>query len=218
MALSRMTRIAAATPTQLVVSQRDLENRRVDRRPDTTPADPGMGTSATGTTQVAPPVEPPLEAPPAQAPTIPDSGATRTAVNNALSRIATFIPTEALALYMILLGIFVGTSSSRQYELKWGLFGAGVASIIFAVVAAYVASHRAGKKPEGKRYFSIFVLALASFTIYAMAIPDNPFESIQLPASLGVELNQIAAGLAAIAAFAFPTIAEWLGVPMSDSD
>ena len=70
--------------------------------------------------------------------------------------------------------------------------------------------------PEKGRFVKVAAFALVSFTIYAMAIPDNPFE--QVADALGINLNVVAGVLVLLTGFTLPRIAAWLDVPAEDAD
>ena len=156
-------------------------------------------------------------------PAIPTLKETRSNVNTALSAVATFIPSEVLALYMALLGLVIGTSEARQYGTKWSLFALGILLCLFAVFDGYMTARKAhaddaeaNPPPDTSRFVKIAVFAVVAFTIYAMAIPDTPFE--QLAGRLNLNLNLVGGVLALLAAFVLPTVASWLGVPAADAD
>src|SRR6478735_6490833 len=76
--------------------------------------------------------------------------ATKSAINTALSNIATFIPAEALALYLALLGLCIGTSEDRQYGLKWFLLAMGLVAVVVSVLDGLFAARKVYKEDQTK--------------------------------------------------------------------
>jgi hypothetical protein len=204
MSLARMARIAAA-PTINALSVEDV---------------PKEGTGAQ--LPVPPDGSPMPQAVPPTPQALPAS-ATNSGVNKSLSTVAAFIPSEALALYVALLGVFIGTSSDREYAAKWFIFALGLAVTCLAIFDGYVSARRVhAANPETTpapslgRFVKIVVFALIAFTIYVMAMPDNPFE--QLANDSDVNINAVSGVLALLAGFVLPMVASWLGVPARDAE
>ena len=124
---------------------------------------------------------------------------------------------------MALLGIVIGTTSEREYPVKGALFAVGVVVVIFTIVDGFVMARKAHANtpdgtpaPEKSRFVKVAAFALVSFTIYAMAIPDTPFEPVA--DALGITLNVVAGVLVLLTGFTLPRIAAWLDVPAEDAD
>lgn len=136
------------------------------------------------------------------------------AADSALERVVEWIPSEAVGIYIALLGLFSPTGNGR-----WVLFAIGVAVVCAVVlVNAAIVNKRglekwkkAGKKGEGpklsgRKLFWVVALTQVAFLTYAWALPNTPFTD-------WVDDATLVGGAAAIILAPFlPKIAELAGV------
>lgn len=100
----------------------------------------------------------------------PESNAT-SSVTTALETLAAFIPSEALATYIVGLSWFSPASRAEG----WGLLLVGGLSVVcFSVVAGLDRTAR----PSPRKMATVVSLALVSFVVYAGALPESPFQEL----------------------------------------
>lgn len=135
------------------------------------------------------------------------------AVESALESITQWIPTEVVAIYVALLGIFAPDESS----VKWAIFGVGAVSVLGFVLLnaalvnkkgaeAWAREDRPGTAPKlaGRRLALLFVVAMVAYVVWAFALPDTPF------LDLTDEATRIGGALVIIVSLAMPKISELL--------
>ncbi len=139
------------------------------------------------------------------------SAATRSAESgggdrsNALEKIVTFIPSEAIGLYIAGSGIMQPSSSVE----RWGLFLFATASIPLVYLLRYFETRGTSAAPgewNTRRGCWLLSFALLAFVVWGAAMPQSPFLEFH------PKMNQYAA-VAALALAAFMSkIAELLGL------
>ncbi|GAA3218257.1 hypothetical protein [Actinocorallia longicatena] len=98
--------------------------------------------------------------------------------STALSKVAAFIPTEAVAVYLALVAFF----NPDGDVMRWVVFGIGVVLVPVFYFLAYMNRRRAvgadGGAPEPSLRVTLLLLvfALLAFVAWAAAMPNNPFE------------------------------------------
>lgn len=116
---------------------------------------------------------------------------------SAVDTIATYIPSEILAVYVMMLGTIRPEPADRYTQ--WILFWVAVALLAFHITLTYILESRKspGDKIEhGKtRSVAVFVMAVAAFTAYVATLPDNPFLQWHSNASA---FGAVAAGILAV--------------------
>ncbi|OHT73808.1 hypothetical protein BKG66_06060 [Mycobacteroides chelonae] len=97
-------------------------------------------------------------------------------VEDFLVRLLLYIPGDIVALYLILAGFISG----RHSALAWGVFGFCLLCSVWAVLAGYSwAKRRQGAASEPKPWFRICAAPVA-FTVWAVSLPDSPFDALWL--------------------------------------
>ncbi|MEO5874388.1 MAG: hypothetical protein ABIS86_06065 [Streptosporangiaceae bacterium] len=99
--------------------------------------------------------------------------------DSALTRVAAFIPSEAVAVYLALWS-FIGPDTSTT---RWVVFAIGLALVPTFYLLAYLQRRRMvgvnqGEVPPQRSLrvvLLLLVFAMLAFTAWAMAMPDNPF-------------------------------------------
>ena len=143
--------------------------------------------------------------------------------SSALAQITTYIPSDVVATYVALQGIFTpGTN-----HLKWALFGIGVGLCIIlpvlnfftaknAEAGARAANAGAGAGDGGNtgqatlaKQTIVIALAVVAFTTYAMALPSSVFVSLFSTAELW------GAASALVLALIMPAVAGAFGITSS---
>lgn len=108
-------------------------------------------------------------------------------VQSALEKITQWIPSEAVALYITLVGLLALSGSTD----RWILFGFGVLSVIVFVCLntalinkegadKWKADNNQGPPPKmaRKRFIGLLGVSTFSFAVWALALPDTPFLSV----------------------------------------
>ena len=150
----------------------------------------------------------------------------------ALAQITTYIPSDVVATYVALLGIFSKGSDS----VKWGLFGVGVALCAVLPVLNFLSSRNtvsppadnspptppapapaapapaaqepgtADRTPTWGKQIGVIIMAIVAFTAYAMALPSTIFATVISAASLW------GAASALVLAALMPAVAGAIGI------
>ncbi len=150
----------------------------------------------------------------------------------ALAQITTYIPSDVVATYVALLGIFSKGSDS----VKWGLFGVGVALCAVLPVLNFLSSRNTVSPPAGNsaplppgqapaaqapaaqaprsgdrrptwgKQIGVIIMAIVAFTAYAMALPSTIFATVVSAASLW------GAASALVLAALMPAVAGAIGI------
>jgi hypothetical protein len=118
-----------------------------------------------------------------------------------IAQIATYIPSDVVATYVALEGIFPRGSET----VKWILFGVGIALCIALPMLNLITSDMSTATGWGKQVV-VIILAIVAFTAYAMAIPGSAF------ASLVPEATRWGAASALVLALIMPFIADAFGI------
>ena len=105
-------------------------------------------------------------------------------VESSLERIAQWIPTEAVGIYIALLGLITPDDA----DARWILFGIGVLLVVlFLVLNTALVNKRGAEewkkqgktgtppKLAGKRLRALLLLTLTAFVAWACALPATPF-------------------------------------------
>lgn len=98
----------------------------------------------------------------------------------ALTKVAAFIPSEAIAVYLALWAF----ADPRTDTSKWVVFGLGVALVVVFFFLAYFRRRRAvttdggPPAPSLRVMILMLVFALVGFVAWTMAMPGTPFEQI----------------------------------------
>lgn len=104
--------------------------------------------------------------------------------STALSQIATYIPSDVVATYVALQGIFYPGSSNT----KWVLFALGLGLCIALPILNWLAVKGAVAAPSTRASLRkqgiIIGMALIAFTAYAMALPGSVFGTVFSSAEL----------------------------------
>lgn len=131
-------------------------------------------------------------------------------LQSAIRLVAAYIPAEALAVYIAILGLLspgdtASTDDVRIIRVIALLLGIGV-----AVGVAYIAFKGGSltRKEQRRREVIVAVMAAVSFVIYAAAMPSFFYQGILLT----LPFSQWAALLAIITALVLPMIARGLKV------
>src|ERR1035438_9411506 len=150
----------------------------------------------------------------------------------ALAQITTYIPSDVVATYVALLGVFSKGSDS----VKWGLFGVGVALCAVLPVLNFLSSRNTVSPPAGNsaplppgqapaaqapaaqaprsgdrrptwgKQIGVIIMAIVAFTAYAMALPSTIFATVVSAASLW------GAASALVLAALMPAVAGAIGI------
>ena len=120
---------------------------------------------------------------------------------SAISQIATYIPSDVLATYIALEGIFPHGSRTA----KWVLFGVGVGLCVLLPMTNLISSNL--KTRDGwPKQIVVIVMAVIAFTAYALALPDTVFSSyVKDPSRLG-------GAAALVLALVLPSVASAFGI------
>ncbi len=145
--------------------------------------------------------------------------------NSVLSQVATYIPSEVVATYVALQGIFsTGSESTASEPTKWVLFGVGVALCVALPVLNFITTRQAvppaaeqavppaangAAAPKWSKQFIVIVMAIVAFTAYAMALPSTVFNDLFKSANLD------GAAAALVLAVLMPAIANAFQIKLS---
>src|ERR1022692_3146512 len=163
----------------------------------------------------------------------PASAVATQSQNSVLSQVATYIPSEVVATYVALQGIFsTGSASTASESTKWVLFGVGVALCVALPVLNFITTRQAAVSaaeqaaapaaeqavpaaangaaaPKWSKQFIVIVMAIVAFTAYAMALPSTVFDDLFKSANLG------GAAAALVLAVLMPAIANAFQIKLS---
>lgn len=182
-----------------------------------TRAAPSLAAAAYGpaTDEIRPAAPPAAAAPaaeatpavaPGEAAALPATAKRPSTAVDALSIIVAFIPTEAIGIYVALLGLI----QPESYLGKWMIFGIGVASIFVIIALNQIAKSRAAGAAFDRLLFIILsIFALLAFTAWSAALPGTPF------LELSTSATKIGAGGAIILAALLPKAASIVGIPVA---
>lgn len=99
------------------------------------------------------------------------SGKQDVAIQGALDKIASYIPSEVIGTYVAISGII----SSDTVVAKWIIFGFSIVLIpILTLIGNALAKKRGLAPPTPLSTFYIILLACVAFCAWAAALPDNP--------------------------------------------
>ena len=153
--------------------------------------------------------------------------------NSVLSQVATYIPSEVVATYVAVQGIFsTGSESTASEPTKWVLFGVGVALCVALPVLNFITTRQAAASaaeqaaapaaeqavppaangaaaPKWSKQFIVIVMAIVAFTAYAMALPSTVFNDLFKSANLD------GAAAALVLAVLMPAIANACQIKLS---
>ena len=163
----------------------------------------------------------------------PTSAVATQSQNSVLSQVATYIPSEVVATYVALQGIFsTGSASTASESTKWVLFGVGVALCVALPVLNFITTRQAAVSaaeqaaapaaeqavpaaangaaaPKWSKQFIVIVMAIVAFTAYAMALPSTVFNDLFKSANLD------GAAAALVLAVLMPAIANAFQIKLS---
>lgn len=131
-------------------------------------------------------------------------------LQSAIRLVAAYIPAEAIAVYIVILGILGPAAEATSDQVTTIRFISFLIGIIVAVALAFVTfkGRQLTRAEQRRREIIVAVLAAVSFAIYAAAMPSFFFRTDILTIPWG----QWAAILAIVVALAMPSIARALGV------
>jgi hypothetical protein len=120
---------------------------------------------------------------------------------SAISQIATYIPSDVVATYIALDGIFPHGSKVA----KWVLFGIGVGLCVLLPMTNLISSDLQTRDGWPKQIV-VIVMAIIAFTAYALALPDTVFSGyVKDPSRLG-------GAAALVLALVLPSVASAFGI------
>lgn len=139
-----------------------------------------------------------------------DSATPDSTLQSAIRLVAGYIPSEAIVVYIAVLGILSPSQDATTDEVTIVRIIAVVIGILVALGVAFVAfkGHQLTRREQRKREVIIGVIAAVAFVIYAAAMPSFFVKGTILTIPLG----QWAAILAIVTALSMPSIAKALGV------
>ncbi|GAB2844915.1 hypothetical protein GCM10022221_50270 [Actinocorallia aurea] len=129
--------------------------------------------------------------------------------DTALNRVAAFIPSEAVAVYLALWAFI----DPDEPLAKWTVFGVGLALVLAFYFLAYLQRRRAVAGVDGPPARSVGVtlvlllFAVVAFTAWAAAMPGNPFTQFTDQAV------KIGGGAIIVLGVLMPKVADVLGLP-----
>jgi hypothetical protein len=130
--------------------------------------------------------------------------------DTALTKVAAFIPSEAIAVYLALWS-FIGPDTTTT---RWVVFAIGLALVPTFYLLAYFQRRRVVGVNEGEAppqrnlrvVILLLVFAMVAFTAWAMAMPDNPF------LSLNDQALKVGGGSIIVLGILMPRVANVLGL------
>lgn len=139
-----------------------------------------------------------------------DSAAPDSTLQSSIRLVAAYIPAEAIAIYIAVLGLLNPTSTATSQDVTIVRFLCFVIGLTVAVALPFV-TFKGGsmtRREQRRRQVVVAVLAGTSFAVYAAAMPSFFFGA----AILSIGFSQWAAIAAILVALFLPTVARWLGV------
>jgi hypothetical protein len=124
--------------------------------------------------------------------------------------IATYIPSEAVALYLFALGVLIpvsGTPEGQVSAVKFIAFGVGLIAAIALVPAGFNAGTMATSEAR-RRVIVLMALSAVAFCLYSVATPAGPWDG----SMLGVPTTAWGGVIGGAFTLLAPIIAGWLGV------
>jgi hypothetical protein len=99
-------------------------------------------------------------------------------LDSALAKIAAYIPSEVIATYLAVLGIWQPDSKAE----RWACFGVNSGLLAALCVLGWALQRQAAptpaKRPTLQHLFWVFIIAAVAFVTYAMAVPGSAFTSV----------------------------------------
>jgi hypothetical protein len=133
----------------------------------------------------------------------------------ALRLIAAYIPSEALAVYLALLGILVpvaGTPGGQVFAVRLITFVVGLALVVSLVYLSYKPAPQETAATSNKKRFLLSVLAVIAFAAYSIATPGGILTDL---AFLGIASTIWGGAAAIVLALVLPYAADKLGLRAS---
>jgi hypothetical protein len=119
-------------------------------------------------------------------------------VQEALDKIADYIPAEALAIYVAALGILLPQTETE----RWATFAFGLGLVVIFTWLGL--TNRRRRKPQTRTFWWLLFFGFLAFTLYAGALPNSPFLTLTDAAT------RILSVAALVAAYVIPEAAERL--------
>jgi hypothetical protein len=139
-----------------------------------------------------------------------DTGQPDSTLQSALRLLTAYVPSEAMAVYIMLLGLLnpPPEATSQDVQLvRLVCYGMGILVAVGLTLITFK-GRTLTRREQRRRQLVVAVLAAVAFTTYAAAMP-----SFFLRATLlSLQLSQWAALLALIVAFVLPSVARLLNV------
>jgi hypothetical protein len=127
-------------------------------------------------------------------------------------RLAAFIPSEVVAIYIAMIGLFPSESST----VRWSLFAVGLVLVPLFSWLNFTARRRRIDPPLPARprvFIPLVLLAAVAYVGWAAALPSTPFLDFT------DEATRIGAAAVLILSFVLPRVADLLGLtPDSGAD
>jgi peptidoglycan/LPS O-acetylase OafA/YrhL len=139
-----------------------------------------------------------------------DSATPDSTLQSAIRLVAAYIPAEAIAVYIAVLGILSPATEATTDQVTAIRVISFLIGILVAVALAFVTfkGKQLTRAEQRRREIVVAILAAVSFAIYAAAMPSF---FIKTPI-LTIPWGQWAAVIAVVTAVAMPSIAKALGV------
>lgn len=145
-------------------------------------------------------------------------GNAKAALDTTLGKIAAFIPSEILALYLFMWGVANPAATDRR--TPWALFWASLGALVAYVVLNHMLDRKSvaesnekiadrakrAQGPTATKTGWVLLMAAVAFTAYAASLPQTPFLDVNSNA------NTIGAIVAAGLAIFLPMIGKLVGV------
>lgn len=139
-----------------------------------------------------------------------DSAEPDSTLQSALRLVAAYIPAEAIAIYIAVLGLLNPATGATTSDVTIIRFICFVIGIIVAISLPFV-TFKGGnltKREQRRRQVIVAALAAVAFAVYAAAMPSF-FVTVTI---LGLGISQWAAVVAILVALFMPTVARTLHV------
>lgn len=136
--------------------------------------------------------------------------------DTALNKVANFIPSEVITVYVALWGLVTPESSAA----KWTVFGVGLALVPIVFVLTYMIGRRKvavesdGQAPGRSLKVSLplLVFGVVAFVAWVAAMPGNPFTQF------GGQALKFGGGAVIVLGMLLPMAAEALGLAKPDEE